>query len=610
MFLARLINVLFSSRQQFPADDIARAVSLISRGRHNDAAALLAKHLGSFPTDGVARQLLASIALGQGRAAEALAHLDAIGGTPTVEASFMRADALRSMGRVDEALTEYRQLLQRAPEFAPGHSAYGTMLSNLRRWDEAVAALRTAYRLDSESPVILNNLGNALRNTGEMRAAVGFLEKAIARSPGLKDALQSRLFLLHYLPEVETEVVLAAHREFNELYAAPLSADVLPHTNVRDTERKLRIGYVSGDFGRHPVGYLIKPVIEAHDRNAVSVFCYSTLDLRDDLRPEIELACDGWREVDGMDDAALADIIRSDRIDILVDLAGHSRGERLLAFARRPAPVQVTWLGYVETTGMDAIDYIIVDPFLLPPPGSRQVLSETPLVLPRSYVCYQPPDYAPDVTRLPALDQRGIRFGSFNNPAKLNEAVIALWAQVLAAVPEATLVLKTHVLNRTRTREWLIARFDAHGIAPSRLEMSGGRPEQTFHVDLLGSYGEIDVALDPFPYTGGITTLEALWMGVPVITLAGDTLLSRMGVSSLNAAGLPEFVADTPQAYVQIAVRCGRDLSWLADIREGMRSRLASSPLMDARAFTRDLEAAYRQIWRKWCTSGRPSNPG
>jgi predicted O-linked N-acetylglucosamine transferase (SPINDLY family) len=207
------------------------------------------------------------------------------------------------------------------------------------------------------------------------------------------------------------------------------------------------------------------------------------------------------------------------------------------------------------------------------------------------------------VTRLPALGQRGIRW-LIHNPAKMNDAVIALWAQVLAAVPEATLVLKTHILNRARTREWLIARFGAHGIPPSRLEMRGGRPEQTFHADLLGSYGEIDVALDPFPYTGGITTLEALWMGVPVITLAGDTLLSRMGVSSLHAAGLPEFVAATPQAYVEIAVRCGRDLSWLAGIREAMRCRLASSPLMDAAAFTRDLEAAYRQIWRKWCAAG------
>ncbi len=608
MLLKRVFSSLFAARRRKKAgsERVGRAVSLMSQGLHTEARELLTEHLIDAPSDNVARQLLASIALGRGRAAEALTHLDAIDAEPTAETSFLRADALRLAGRTEEALAEYQALRQRAPDFAAGHLACGTLLSELGRWDEAVAALRDARRLDPESPAILNNLGNALKGAGEIREAVQSFELAVARAPDFKDARQSRIFLMHYLPDVAPEAMFAAQREFNELHAAPLAAMHKPHANAPDPERPLRVGYVSGDFKRHPVGYFIKPVLEAHRRDFASVVCYSTRAQRDDLTAGIEAACDIWRQVDNLRDDAFAEQIRADAIDILVDLSGHTRGDRLLTFARRPAPVQATWLGFLDTTGLDAIDYIIVDPLFMPPPGSRQRLSEAPLVLPRSYLCYQPPVYAPDVSPLPAQrDGRGVRFGSFNNLAKINGEVIALWAEVLKAVPDATLVLKTGNLVRARSREWLVERFGVHGIKPARLDLRPGVP----HPDLLASYGEIDVALDPFPYTGGLTTLEALWMGVPVLTLAGDTLLRRMGVTCLGNAGLPEFVAESPQHYVEIAARCAREIPWLAEIRRGMRDRLARSSLFDSAAFTRDLEDGYRRVWRDWCARAGGAAP-
>jgi predicted O-linked N-acetylglucosamine transferase (SPINDLY family) len=251
----------------------------------------------------------------------------------------------------------------------------------------------------------------------------------------------------------------------------------------------------------------------------------------------------------------------------------------------------------LDTTGLDAIDYMIVDPLFLPPAESRYCMSETPLVLPRSYLCYRPPEYAPDVLPLPALGKGTLRFGCFNNLAKLNEAVISLWARLLKTVPDATLALKTYSLSHQRSRDWVVKRFAAHGVAAGRLALDGGVP----HDELLAAYGEIDIALDPFPYTGGLTTLEALWMGVPVVTLAGDTLLGRMGVTCLANAGLAEFVAATADDYVEIARRCARDLPRLAQLRAQMRGRLSQTTLFDGAAFTRDLESGYRQAWRRWC---------
>jgi protein O-GlcNAc transferase len=605
LLLKLLLATLRKPRTSTPvgALQIEHAMRLMSEDRHAEAEVLLIEALAAAPGDVAAAQLLGNLALQRGQADAALAYLDTIRSAPTAETGFMRAQALVKLGRMDDALAAYRELRQSFPLFAPGHGAFGTLLSALGRWDEAVDALREASRLEPRSAVILNNLGHALRRTGEMREATAAFAAAHTHAPEMIDACHARLFGMHYLPETTPAAIFAAAREFNMLYAAPLAATPVRHSNIAQAERPLRVGYVSGDFKRHPVGYFIESVIEHHDRASFSVTCYSTVAAGDDLTQRIAARADVWRIVEHLDDVELTAAIRADGIDLLVDLSGHTRGARLLVFARRPAPLQLTWLGYLDTTGLDAIDYIIVDPFFLPPAGAGQCLSEAPLVLPRSYLCYRPPEYAPAVTPLPALRTGVVRFGCFNNLAKLNEIVISLWAQVLKAVPAGILVLKTHGLAHQRSREWIIARFTAHGIAAERLDLDQGAP----HGELLAAYGEIDLALDPFPYTGGLTTLEALWMGVPVITLAGDTLLGRMGVTCVVNAGLAEFVAATPDEYVEIARRCASDLPRLAQRRAEMRSRLLKTTLIDGAAFTRDLESGYRQIWRRWCENAAGS---
>ena len=599
MLLKGLFASLRKPRAPRSADGewLERAIRLMGEGRHTEAEAVLENALHTAPGDAGTRQLLANLALGRGHPGAALAHLDAINSAPAAETEFMRAGALIKLGRVDEALAIYRVLRQGFPRFGAGHAAHGSLLGTLGRWDEAVEALREARRLEPQSAAILNNLGNALKEAGDMRAATAVYDEALACAPDFLLACQAKLFCMHYLPDATPEALFAVARDFNTRYCAPLAAAAVRLSNVPQPERPLSIGYVSGDFRRHPVGYFIEPAIEHHDRSQFRITCYSTVGQRDDLTNRIVACADSWRDVEHLDDAALADAIRADGIDILVDLSGHTRGSRLLVFARRAAPVQATWLGYLDTTGLDAIDYIIVDPLFLPPAGSRHRLSETPLVLPQSYLCYRPPEYAPEVTALPVLQTGTIRFGCFNNLAKVNEALIGLWAKVLEAVPGAVLVLKTHGLSRESSRDWVLERFAAYGIAPDRLELHGGAP----HRELLAAYGEIDVALDPFPYTGGLSTLEALWMGVPVITLAGDTLLARMGVTCVGNAGLGEFVAASPDEYVAIARRCTQDLPRLAQVRAQMRGRMLQTTLCDGAAFTRDLEFAYRRVWRRWC---------
>jgi protein O-GlcNAc transferase len=598
MLLRGLFGSLRKPRapQQTGDARIEHAVRLMGEGRYPEAAALLSAALVAVPGDAAIGQLLADLALRRGSANEALAYLDAIHSAPAAETEFMRAQSLAKLGRTDDALAVYRTLCENFPLFAAGHAAFGTLLSALGRWEEAVTALRAATRLDPSSLAILYNLGHALRRINEMREATAAFAAVHSRAPDMIDACHAHLFCMHYLPEATPQEIFAAARDFNAIYAAPLTIAAERHLNVAQPERQLRIGYVSGDFRRHPVGYFIDPVIEYHDRSKFSVTCYSTVARRDDLTDRIAARADAWRMVADLDDAGLAAAIRADGIDILVDLSGHTRGARLLAFARRPAPVQLTWLGYLDTTGLDAIDFIIVDPLFLSA-AARQYLSEAPLVLPHSYLCYRPPEYAPDVTRLPALSSRALRFGCFNKLGKLNDAVFSLWAKVLTAVPDSILVLKTHGLAHQGSREWIIARFAAHGIEAARLELLRGAP----HAGLLAAYGEIDVALDTFPYTGGLTTLEALWMGVPVITLAGDTLLGRMGVTCLGNAGLAEFVAKTPDEYVEIARRCAFDRPRLAELRTNMRSRLLATTLFDGAKFTPELEAGYRQTWRRWC---------
>jgi predicted O-linked N-acetylglucosamine transferase (SPINDLY family) len=434
-----------------------------------------------------------------------------------------------------------------------------------------------------------------LADLGRLDEARAAYERALALKPDYADVRSSVLMLLNYDPAQTPESLLAAHRA----YAAalpPLPAPA-PHPNARDPERPLRIGYVSADFCAHPVGGFVRPVLAAHDPERVVVHAYSGRLVEDAVTTEIRGHAAAWRSTVGVDDAALDAQIRADGIDILVDLAGHTAGNRLSAFARKPAPIQVTWLGYPATTGLPAIDHRLSDAFA-DPPGAEAHGVEALVRLPGGFHCYVPAEAAPDVAPPPARAQGHVTFGSFNNLSKVNDRVIAAWARVLAAVPHSRMLVKARPLADPDTRARYQALFAQAGVASERVSLIATAESWRDH---MGQYGQVDVALDTFPYNGTTTTCDALWMGVPVIALRGDRHAGRVGVSLLSHIGLPELVAASLDDYVAAAAALAADPDRLATLRAGLRRRLIASPIGDPQRFTRALEDAYRALWRAWC---------
>ena len=364
----------------------------------------------------------------------------------------------------------------------------------------------------------------------------------------------------------------------------------------RDPERPLRLGFVSPDLRLHPVGFFLARVLENLARPSFEVVCYGSRADRDTLSVRLAAAANEWHDVVGLDDDALADRIRGDRIDILFDLSGHTTENRLLVFARRPAPIQISWIGYVGTTGLKAMGYLIADRFHVPP-GAEVHYCETVLRMPDGYVCYDPPAKAPPVGPLPALGRGQFTFGSFNNVAKLTNEVIALWAEIVRQVPGARLVLVSEALDGVTARDRISAAFVAAGGDRDRLELRGGTP----WLEVLAAYNTIDLALDPFPYSGGLTTCEALWMGVPVITCPGETFAGRHSLSHLSNVGMTETIVADAREYVDLAVRLAADLPHLASLRAGLRARMAESPLCDGPRFAGHLMVLLRAVWRQWC---------
>jgi protein O-GlcNAc transferase len=540
-------------------------------------------------------------------------------------------DVLIAQSRVDEAEEAYRTALSLRPDWPDAYIRLGLLLVQQRRLSEAEAACRQATRLAPDLAGAYVNLGNVLELQGRAVEAEKVLRKALRLQPdfagayvnlgiALKsqgkpkeaiDAYRQALALeptpsthmnifgcMHYITRFNGEDLYAEARRWNALYAKPLSARVPAYSNDRTPARRLRIGYVSSDFHRHPVGYFVLPAFANHDKEQFEIFAYADIRRRDELTQRFAGNADCWREVTGMSDELLAEQVRTDRIDILVDLAGHTGENRLLVFARKPAPIQVSGGGNNDTTGLDVMDYLLSDR-VHTPTESERYFSETLIRLPNDYVCYGPPDYAPAVTSPPYQHRGYVTFGCFNNIAKINPEVIALWARILKALPEARLKLQTRELSDVDTRERYYSLFAEAGIDSRRIHLAGRVP----HKRLLTTYADIDIALDPFPYSGGLTTCEALWMGVPVITLTGNTFAGRHSTSHLTNVGLPELVTTTPEDYVAVALALAQDPQRLATLRQGLRERMAASPLCDAKGYTRDLEAAYRQMWVKYCGS-------
>jgi predicted O-linked N-acetylglucosamine transferase (SPINDLY family) len=536
---------------------------------------------------------------GKGQLDEAIASFrQAIGLKPDLaQAHNNLGAALREMGQLDEAIAAHRRAIQLKPEYAAAYFNLGNALKDIGQFDEAIGLYRQAIRLTPDYAAAHNNLGNALEDIGQLDEAIAIYRQAIRLKPDGAMAHSNLVFALHYHPGYDAGMICEEARRWNQQHAEPLKKLIEPHTNDRDPDRRLRIGYVSPDFRQHCQALFTIPLLSNHDREGFEIFCYADVGRPDAVTERIRGYSHVWRSILGMTDAEVARRIREDRIDILVDLTMHMAKNRMLLFARKPPPVQAAWLAYPGTTGLSAMDYRLTDPYLDPPGLNDQFYSETTIRLPDTFWCYDPLVTEPAVNPLPAQTSGHVTFGCLNNFCKVNEPVLRLWAQVLKTIPGSRFML---LCPEGSHRQTLLDMLQREGISPDRIELIAHRPRLQY----LELYHRIDVGLDTFPYNGHTTSLDSYWMGVPVVTLVGKTVVGRGGLSQLTNLGLPELIAQTPQQYVQIATALAGDLPRLAELRRTLRGRMQASPLMDAPRFARNVEAAYRQMWRNWCEQG------
>ena len=505
-------------------------------------------------------------------------------------------DILNTLGRIDEAAAHFQESLRLNPNNAETHNNLGNIfLHHKGRTDDALTCYREALRLKPDLVQAYINLGNAYTLQGKLDKAKASYQEALRYDPRNALAHSNLLYMMSYSPDYDVATLFAEHARWGQIHGGD-PAHIAPHANIPDKHKRLRIGYVSADFRNHPVGIFIEQILADHDRSRFEIFCYSNHGINDDLTERLRRRADHWRDVLAQPDDALARQIRRDNIDILIDLAGHTAGNRLLTFALKPAPIQVTWMGYIATTGLKTIDYIIGDRYIIPPQDQDYYVEQV-VRLPHYFLCFTPPRLPVDVSPLPTLSNEGITFGCFNNAAKLTGKVIATWSKLLLSLPGSRLLLKSGGFNDEDVRIHFLSLFAEHGVLSEQLKFSGRSPRKEY----FAAYNEVDIGLDPFPYNGGTTTMESLWMGVPVVTLRGDRFVGRMGESIMMNLGLEECVADSEQAYIAHAIELASDLSRLAELRGTLRNRLLKSPLCDGPGFTRDLEAVYRSMWETWC---------
>lgn len=549
------------------------------------------------------------------------------------EAIYNLANVNLALGQFGSAIEQYREATLIKPDYADAYNNLGIALNEQGHSETAVETLKIAITIDPKLAAAYNNMGNALRNQGRMTEAQEMVQLALQIQPGFTDAYNNLgtilnwegkpgdavamyqravdispdnvsahsnlLMTMHYLPSYTPQDLLDAAEEWNSRHTRNIFQ--LPSPSIYpDPRHKLRIGYVSGDFCSHPVGFFIEAVLSHHDKSNFETYCYYNNNVYDDLNSRLQKLADHWRAIERLSDQSAADLIREDKIDILVDLSGHTQGHRLLVFSRKPAPIQITWMGYFATTGMTAMDYIIADRFVIPPDEERYY-TERVERLPEAYLCFTVPTLPIAVVPPPALSKGYVTFGCFNNPAKITSEVIACWSKLLHAVPNARLILKYKSLADNGIKYYFQKAFFDHGINSERIEFSGQSPRGEY----LANYNEIDICLDPFPFGGCTTTVEALWMGVPVITLRGNRYVGHMGESIMKNLGLSDCVTETQDAYIERAIGLANNLAQLAELRSRLRQQLVDSPLCNGTKFTRNLENVYRKLWKTWCNAQR-----
>jgi protein O-GlcNAc transferase len=501
------------------------------------------------------------------------------------------AMTLQRIGRLDQALDWYQHIVE--PN-ALVLNELSVIYKHLGQVEQAIVCQDRALGLDPDNAGLWSNLATDLMRTGRSEEGLALLRRAVDRCPGNACIHSDLLFMMHYVPGLDRRTIFEEHRRWG-LRHAPLSRARIEHDNDPAPDRRLRIGYLSADLRMHSVVYTFEPLLDGHDHRAFEIHGYANVSRPDAVTQRLTEKFDRYHNIHGLDDRAVVDQIEHDRIDILVAVAGHAGENRLTVLGYKPAPVQVD-LGSLATLGMEQVDARLTD-VIFDPPQDRDYYIEDLEYLPGGYFSFRPPDLAPDVGPLPLLRNKFVTFGSFNSPQKMNGLVLGLWASVLKAVKDSRLVLKFSGGNDPWVKGHFQERFERLGIGPNRIEICGWRPL----ADHLSLYNQVDVALDTYPFNGCVTTLEGLWMGVPILTLTGPQFLSRAGWTILHRLGMEGLVAANPHDYVAKAVALAGNGDALSRIRASLRPRMRNSPLCDAHRFAREVEAAYRRMWHRWC---------
>ena len=581
--------------------------ALSEKGKMDEAIDHYETSLALQPDDAEVHNNLGIILQELDRREDAIAHYEqALALKPNhIEAHINVGNAFQELGQFEEAIAHYEHALAIQPDDAEVHNNLGSTFLGLDRVEDAITHYEHALAIQPEDTMAHNNLGIVFSKLGLVEVAIASYERALIFQPDYAEAHSNQLFIQNYQIDIHATTLFRAHQRWAQQHAMLLSHNNTTHLNKPEPERRLRIAYLSPDFRQHSVAYFIESIFSAHDHQAYEIFAYHSSIRYDSMSERLQAATDHWRPVIELNDEKLAELIREDSIDILVDLAGHTAHNRMRVLAMKPAPIQISYLGYPNTSGLATMDYRLTDKWADPPGQTEAYHTEELLRLPHGFLCYQPQPGSPDVEELPVVTAGHITFGSFNAYPKINTEVIQVWCRILRALPDARLLMKTRLFRDDGVCKQTRLLFQEQGVSSERLELVSYIPSYNEHLNL---YNRVDIALDTFPYNGTTTSCEALWMGVPVVTLAGESHRSRVGVSILNSIGLDELITDNTDAYVTKVLALAGDVEALAKLSATIRDKMQHSPLTDTEQFTRTLEEAYMDIWQKWCAQALGTN--
>lgn len=579
----------------------ARAWAAFQAGRFEEARQLYSSICRKHRSDDNAWMMLGAIEGGLGRYVQAAEHLkrSILINDNNSDAHANYGLAMFNMGHADRAVSSCLRALEASPDHIPALLLLGNASARLDRLVQAEHAYRRLLELSPAHAAACGNLANVLAYQGRQEEAVEYYRKALRLAPGQPGVHSNLLLCLHYGEVMKPAEIFAEHLRWADRHCAGIRC-YTEYGVVVDPHRKLRIGYVTPDLRGHSVAYFMEPLLRERNREKFEVCCYVEVREQDEMAKRLWAYVDGVHDTTRLSDAAVARMIHEHRIDILIDLAGHTENNRLPVFAYKPAPVQMTYLGYPDTTGLETVDYRITDAWADPPGMTERLHSEELVRLESGFLCFSPPEESPPVSALPALERDHVTFGSFNVQTKITPAMLDIWAAILREVPDAHLFIKNRQLTEHAMQQKLRTVMEARGVDAHRISMYGTTTKEQH----MAAYNEVDIALDSYPYAGTTTTCDTLWMGIPVITMAGVTHVSRVGVSLLERVGLGELVCGNSGEYISRAVGLARDIGRLAEIRSGLRDRMQSSSLCAARSFVGDFEGMLHGTWRRWCESG------